>query len=412
MATEKKKRTKRHQAKQPVFNRVATVKENRAASITVNKSAKRYDFGKGNKLPNELLNAVSSSVTASSCRNKNHEFIEAKGFQDKSIASLIVNPKQTANDLHAEFADTIGCFDAVAACVKYNGLGVPYYLYSLPFECTRKTTDGQYYVNADLENGKDVKGDRVYYQEFNRTESPQSRLARVNQQIKDYGYQTGDIVYIFAKKAGQREYPIPSAWAGMEDIESDAALSRLDWRNVKKGFRPDAILTTIGNIDDETEDENGKTERDHFDKALGEFMGEDAAPIFEMNVGNPDEVPKLETFSQEKVLNSTTEATNRVGKKVCRAMGVPDVLVPGFAVPGQLGNKDEILTLLKMFNVTIGRKQRLSTRVFETVWPQFNWTVEPLSILEDLPQWLIDTMTTNEKRNIGGLPPLETTETE
>ena len=375
---------------------------NRAASITHNKSAKRFDYGISNHLPNELLKAIEASVTASSCRNRKHEFIEGKGVKDRAIASLKLNPKQTSDDLIAELSDIVGVFDGVSLCVKYNAVGDPYYLYALPFESTRKTDDGQFYVNDDLQSGKDNKANRIYYDEFDRYELPSSRLERVRVQIAEYGYQTGDIIYLFAKKAGQKEYPIPGAWAGMEEIESDAALGKLDWRNVKKGFRPDAILTTIGEIDDDEEDEAGRTEQWYFDQNIKSFTGEDAAPIMHINVNSADQRPQLDVFNQEKLLNATTEAADRIGKRVCRSMDVPHVLIPGFAQQGQLGNTQEMLTSLKLFQNSVGRKQRIVSRALEQVFPQFDWAIEPLVIIEELPQWLLDVLTPEEKRQLGG----------
>ena len=147
-----------------------------------------FNYGQDNLLPNELLKAVEASVTASSCRGKKHEFIEGKGLKDRSIASLKLNPKQTSDDLVAELADIVGVFEGVPLNVKYNAAGEPYYIYVLPFECTRKADDGQFYINNDLSSGKDQKKDRIYYDEFDRYETPSSRLARVRQQIQDYGY--------------------------------------------------------------------------------------------------------------------------------------------------------------------------------------------------------------------------------
>lgn len=387
-----------------VANRIAPT-YNRVAKITHNKSKKAFNYGENNTLPNELLKAIEASVTASSCRNRKHEFIEGKGVKDRTIASLKLNPKQTTDDLISELADIVGVFDGVPLCVKYNASGEPYYVYSLPFENIRKTDDGQFYVNEQLSEGKDDKKNRIYYEEYDRYETNESRLRRVKAQIEEYGYQTGDIIYLFAKKAGQKEYPIPGAYAGMEEIEADAALGRLDWRNVKKGFRPDAILTTIGEIDDEEEDESGHTEQWYFDQNMKSFTGEDAAPIMHINVNSADQRPQLDVFSQEKLLNATTEAADRIGKRVCRTMDVPDVLVPGFARQGQLGNVQEILTILKLFQNSVNRKQRLISRALEQVFPQLDWTIEPLVIIEELPQWLLDVLGEDEKRQLGGYEP-------
>lgn len=375
---------------------------NKSASITHNKGKGIYNYGKDNLLPNQLLTAISASVTASSCRNRRSEFIEGKGLRDEGMSSIKINPKQTSDDLITELSDIVGVFKGVALNVKYNAIGEPFYVYALAFENVRKTDDGQYYVNVDLEEGKDQKKNRIYYDEYDKYESVDSRLRRVREQIKDYGYQTGDIIYLFAKKAGQKHYPIPGTVAGMEEIEADAALGRLDWRNVKKGFRPDAILTTIGEIDDDDKDEAGKTDQDYFDEDIRQFTGEDASPIMHINVDKADQRPQLDTFSQEKLLNSTTEAVDRIGKRVCRASDVPHILIPGFAQQGQLGNVQEMLTTLKLFQNSVNKDQRLISRALEQVFPVLDWTIEPLTIIEELPDWLLAVLDEDEKRALGG----------
>ena len=373
-ATKQKHRTRSTKALKPTFNRVAV--------ITENKSQKRFDYGKGNTLPNTLLKGIEASITATACRGKKQEFIEGNGIKDQDVALMVVNPDQTGDDLITELSDVVGVFDGLVLVVKFNAEGVRKYVYNLPFELVRKTTGDQYYYNEGLAKGKDVKKERVYYKEYDPTETPQSRLKRIGEQIEEYGFQTGDIIYSYNKKAGQKEYPVPTAWSGMEEIEADAALGFMDWRNVKKGFRPDAILTTVGTLDNETEDEFGKTEQDYFDKDLEAFTGEDAAPIMHINVDSVEEAPKLETFNQEKVLNSTTEAADRIGRRVCRAMEVPEVLVPGFAKTGQLGNVQEMENTLKMFQRTIGRKQRMITRALSRVYPTLDWTIEQLELIK------------------------------
>lgn len=387
-------------------------KYNRVAVITHNKTQKRYDYGVNNLLPNELLKGIESSVTATACRFRKSEFIEGNGLADTTIASLKINPTQTADGLVMECADVAGIFDGLAITVKYNVMGEPAHVYAMPFECVRKMDDGNFYYNPDLAKGKDEKKNRVVYHPYNPAESPIDRLARMNAQIAEHGEQIGDILYVYGKRAGQKDYPVPSAWAGMEEIEADAALGRLDWRNVKKGFRPDVILTTVGRIDDETEDEFGKTERDYFNDAMMKFTGENAAPIFHNEVDNADQKPQVDTFDQEKLLNSTTEAADRIGRRVCRAMQVPDVLISGFAKQGQLGNVQEMINTLAMFQQTIGRTQRMITRALEAVFPTLDWTIEPLTLINEIPDYVLEVMTAEEKRALGGLAVMEEQATE
>lgn len=383
------------------YNRVATIKHN--------KTQKRYDYGLNNLLPNELLKGIESSVTASACRFKKSEFIEGNGLVDRSIASMKINPTQTADGLVMEVADVAGIFDGFALGIKYNVLGEPAHVYSMPFELFRKMDDGLLYFNPQLAEGKDDKKKRIIYHPFDPKESPSERLQRVSAQIAEHGEQIGDVLYVFGKRAGQSEYPVPSAWAGMEDIEADAAISRLDWRNVKKGFRPDVILTTVGEIDRVNKDARGYTDQDYFDKEIEAFTGEDAAPVFHISVSNPEQKPQVDTFGQEKLLNSTTEAADRIGRRVCRAMQVPDVLVSGFARTGQLGNVQEMANTLLLFQQTVGRTQRMVTRALEAVFPTLTWDIEPLQLINEIPDYVLEVMTVEEKRALGGLEMIEDT---
>jgi len=385
---------------------------NRVAEVIHNKSANRYNYGKNNLLPNELLTAIEAGVTASACRQKKSTFIAGKGLADVSISSMMVNSDQTANHLISELSDYAGVFRGIALKVIYNILGEPYRVTALEFECVRATDDGRFYYNEKLNDRKDVKADRIYMDVFNRHESPSSRLRRVRGQIDEYGRQVGDIIYHFEKKAGQKIYPKPVAWAGMEEIEADAALGRLDWRNVKRGFRPDVILTTIGEYDDEHEDEAGKTEQDYFDASIDQFCGEDATPILNIRVDKKEQAPEVFAFDSEKLLNSTTEAADRVARRVCRAMEVPDILIPGLARQGQLGNTQELLHTMKLFALTSLDYQRLIAQALEMVWPQFDWTIEPLELIEEIPDWLIDKLTDDEVRALKGYKPLQQQPTE
>jgi len=242
---------------------------------------------------------------------------------------------------------------------------------------------------------------------FDSHETSNSRLRRITEQIEEYGYQIGDIVYHFEQKAGQKIYPKPVAWAAMEEIESDAALGRLDWRNVKKGFRPDAILTTVGKLDNTEEDESGRTEQDYFDEELEQFSGENATSLLNIQVGKLEEAPTLITFDSEKLLNATTQAVDRVGRRVCRGMEVPTILIPGFAQSGQLGNTQELLNTMKLFGLISLDIQRLVSEAFEMVFPLLDWAIEPLELIEDTPDWLVAKLTADEIRELGGYSPID-----
>jgi hypothetical protein len=226
---------KRSWAVTPTFNRAAHIREN--------KGQKRYDYGTDNLLPNQLLKAIEASVTATACRFKKSEFIEGDGVAHDGVSSMRVNPSQTADGLISEVADYCGIFDGFAMAVKFNPLGEPSAVYALTFEKVRRNTDGTFYLAPDLNNGRDDKSKRVYYEPFNPREEAGARMARVRQQVEDYGEQTGDIIYVYGRRAGMEFYPVPAAWAGMEEIEADAALVEIAVMRMVDGMgaSPDVI---------------------------------------------------------------------------------------------------------------------------------------------------------------------------
>jgi hypothetical protein len=93
-------------------------------------------------------------------------------------------------------------------------------------------------------------------------------------------------------------------------------------------------------------------------------------------------------------------------------MQVPDVLISGFAKQGQLGNVQEMINTLAMFQQTIGRTQRMITRALEAVFPTLDWTIEPLTLINEIPDYVLEVMTAEEKRALGGLAVMEEQATE
>jgi hypothetical protein len=131
--------------------------------------------------------------------------------------------------------------------------------------------------------------------------------------------------------------------------------------------------------------------------------------VFHIAVSKIEQKPQVDTFNQEKLLNSTTEAANRIGRRVCRAMQVPDILIAGFATAGQLGNVQEMVNTIAMFQQTVGRMQRLISRALGDIFPTLDWTIEPLQLIKEIPPYISEVMTTDEKQALSGLAKIEET---
>ncbi len=197
-------------------------------------------------------------------------------------------------------------------------------------------------------------------------------------EMAKYGRQLGDILQVMEKGAGylKDKYPIPAYYSGIDDIISDASLSRLEKRNLKKGWRANVIIGMPGELDDENVDENGKTDQDHFDSTVNNFTGEDAASVMVIWGRVPDGKPDVNIISLADILDATDKSTDRLTRKVCRLMEVPPVLI-GMTTPGQLGNTQEIINLIKLFNLMVLKAQNRITRALSMIFPGIDWTINP-----------------------------------
>jgi hypothetical protein len=205
-------------------------------------------------------------------------------------------------------------------------------------------------------------------------------LKRIDKQIKDYGEQFGDIVYYFRKGLGlyQDVYSVPSYYSGIDDIESDAGISRLEKRNVNKGWKTPIIIST-GPIDKDVKDDNGMTEYDKFEAVIEKF-GSNTAPVALHLEGATNEAkPEVKTIPIADIMDQTEKATERVGRKVCRHMGVPPILV-GFSTAGQLGNTQELKNTMELFALTVVDAQNLIKEALKLVFPDKDWSITPLTI--------------------------------
>lgn len=349
-----------------------------------------YKFGETDDLPNSILREVNSSGTARECIDKISIFTFGGGFADATIASSMANANQTFNTLLQVTALNQSYLEAVSLRVLMNNAGEASRAYLVPTQTLRRWGTSRFQYNPLMgEYNRDRREDR-YLQEYDPTEPPAARRERMYEQISKYGEQLGDIVYAFNEGMGEHYdiYPVPKFYSGIEDIKSDAGISRLELRNIKKGWRANVIIST-GPMDDETEDEKGKTQKARFDENIKKFQGEEGASVLHLDGAVNEQKPDVKILDVAELLDQTDKATDRVGRKVCRHMGVPPILV-GFATPGQLGANQEIINTMALFQISVFKRQQMIREAFATVWPTRNWEIKQ----SDLWSYLMKSETT------------------
>lgn len=339
-----------------------------------------YKFGPRDSFINEVIDIVNESGTASSCVETISRFTAGNGLVNSALAQSKANPQQTNNSAIADLSLNEAYSKCVCFRVLYDNSGEPARYYPVPIQNIRRRGKITFLYNDLIGYRGWVSADNRWVQRFDPDESPQNRVRRVNLQIENYGEQVGDIVYYFRKGIGLHRdiYPMPGYFAGIPDIESDAGISILERRNIKRGWKTPVIIST-GPIDKEVKDGDGKTQFDRFTDTIKKFAVEDAAVALHLEGATNEAKPDVKTLSIADVLDSTDKATDRVGRKVCRHFGVPPVLV-GFSTAGQLGNNQELKNTMDLFRLTVVERQNLIKEALTLVFPNQDWSISPLNL--------------------------------
>lgn len=342
--------------------------------ILEERSSELISYGVDNQLPKEVMEGIAASGTAAECISLISEFIEADGFSDENFKKQVANPKQNWGDLLSEMAGDLAMFEGTYINVQYNAQGEPQNFYILPFDEIRRGQDGFFYrkvVTAKDQQGWADKSlnKATKYPCYQPSQDKTEVLAMVAQQMKDNDQkQLGSIHFIYRKKVYPKHYPIGDFYSGWEDIETDAALQRLERRNVKKGFKADVIISTLGEIDDKEEDDDGKTDYDYFKENLKKFTGEEGSSILHLFGKTGDTLPSVTPFPLKDLLNGIDLARKRVAKVVCRHFKCPPILILGEENYGW-GDTKALVNSMKLFNKRILRYQNMITDGIQKLFP-------------------------------------------
>jgi hypothetical protein len=377
-----------------IFNRIPFIREN--------KGTKEYD----NKFQNELMRAVLNSGTAINCVNKRGAYIFGEGFVNELGNA---NQKQSFNKLLSELGKNVAVFKTVSLLVKVGIDGMPNSIKLIPTQKIKVKSDGSFMYNPTLYTDNfDLRYDEDY-PAYSPYESPLERKQIVAAQMKLHKRQLGFIYYAFEKGIGSDYYAIPQAYSGLEDILTDHELSAYELENLQNGFLPSAILTLIGTLDNVQKDAvTGLTEAETMQKNLKQFTStEDGrSKLLVMAAETKDQIPNLQQLDVGKVLEGMEKITDRVGRKVCRLFDVPPVLV-GFEDASILGSNQTFKNALTILQHSVTKDQELIIESLNEIFPEKNFEIKPLTLIDYIPQEVLAVLTRAELRALGGYQPDE-----
>jgi hypothetical protein len=388
--------------------KIARAAQNAVAVILKNQANQRYFYGELDNLPNTIIATVDNSGTATACIGRLEQFIKADGFQQEGLDDVKVNARQTLAGVLDEVTTNVAYLEGFALRLVFNGGGQIAKIYNVDVKTLRRIRDGFEYNPLNGEVGKS-ENETKFFPEFDPERDPKERLRLIAKQVKTYGEQLGEILYVFRKGLGRYYdvYPVPRYYASIEDLVSDGKISRLDLRNISQGFRTPVVIST-GPIDDQNKDEDGYTAQDYFDAALEEFTGENASPILHLK-GNTEEFkPTVTTINVAEILDQTDRASDRIAKRVARVMEVPDVLI-GIAKEGQLGNVQEVKNQMALFALSVYKKQDLIKQAFDLLKPYYgiaglnettDFTLTTLKPFDFVPDAVIANLTPAEQKEL------------
>lgn len=396
-------------AKAAVFNystpsaRVAV-----GAAETEKKEGKPVKWGDKDDLPHHYLRLIAASGTANSCLHILETFIAADGFRDKAAAAFEVNEYQTADSFLQDVAGDVAALNGLALRVRYAEGEV--LIENLALECVRKLDNGEFLFNPTMGQEKYDKNKNEILPGYSNLEA----LKQAATEDAEGMAEKGQIYYYYFKTKGAYEYPKPiyATTGGLADIENDAEISLYDLDEVKSGFRLNAIMTAIGNYDDVQDNEGNLIENPdlaNLKEQLGSFTErkdttEARKKILLLTAETAELVPKLEPFNNSKSLELLDAVTMRIANKVCRHMITPPPLA-GIQVAGQLGQTQEIVNMIQLFQMRILKFQNMIQRVMEELYPSTeskvtSWEISTLNPLQFIPDYVIGLLDDTQKKTL------------
>lgn len=393
-----------------VKRKIEGMAKNAIAIILRNRANNRFLYGEFDNLPNTIIAAIDNSGTATACANKIAQFIQADGFISEGMDNIKANKKQSLLNLLGDQAQNTAYLKGYALRLIFNVDGKIAKIYNVDVK-TLRLVDDQFEYNPLMgEVGKDERETRII-PEFDIDCDPVLRRQIIAKQIKDYGEQVGEILYIFKKGMGRYydKYPIPDFYSSIEDIISDGKISQLDLRNITQGFRTPVVIST-GPIDDQNEDEEGNTAQDYFDEALESFTGEDASSILHLKGSTDEFKPTVTIIPLAEILDQTEKTSERIAKRVARNMGVPSVLI-GISTEGKLGDVQELKNQMSLFSMSIYRMQAMIKEGYDQIRPllalqgmelvqDIDFTISTLRPFDFIPDAVIANLSIEEQREM------------
>ncbi len=328
------------------------------------------DFGSNNLYPQLLIELYNNSAMHHTAIEAIVDGVVGEGF--KQFGDEFVNSEnETIDEIFEKIARDYELFGGYALNVIWSRDGENIAeMYHLPFNNVRSGLMNedekveQYWYCSDWMQYRKHKP--VSYKAFSATDNE--------------GDNASQIYYFSDYTVGQYYYPLPSYVGAINDIDTDARISRFHANNLKNGLAPSMMLTFRNGIP--TPDEQDEIWKD-IEKT---FAGEENAGQFFLNFSEPGREPTVEAIENANDDYYVTLET-RITSRILTAHRITSPLLLGIKdASGFSSNAEEINTAYNHFMGTVIRPdQKKLVRSFNKLINMTGKTIkleiEPAQIL-------------------------------
>lgn len=348
------------------------------------------DFGSNNLYPDLLIELFNNSAMHHTSIEAKVDAVTGEGF--RYFGDEIINSKgETMDEVFEKVATDYVLFGGYSLNVIWSRDGSTIAeCYHLPFNNVRSGVMNEdedvdhYYYSTNWAQFRKYKP--VAYKSYSPTDNK--------------GDDANQIYYCFDYTVGNFYYPLPSYVGAINDIDTDARVSRFHRSNLQQGLAPSMMLTFKNGIP--TADEQANIWRD----IERTFAGEDNAGKFFVNFSEPGREPDLQAIENANDDYYITLST-RLSQSILTSHRISSPLLLGIKdAAGFSNNADEITVAYNHFMGTvIVPMQKKLVKSFSKIINMTGRTVkleiEPAEILytvnvEGAPQ---DIITPNETQD-------------
>ena len=376
--------------------------------------------GGNNDFPQQLLQNVYNSPIGSAALDVWHEFTNGDGFVDKEVGLMPVNRKQTLEDLNSKLSADLSSMFGLAIIVTYNMKGEKTGFHHLPFEGTRLgelndfgVTDKIYYNPYYGTKDYDKKYTKWFYS-YNPDQQAVIEQITLHNQLRsegkvDFPY-PGQVFWFSIERPLARVYPQPFYYSAIDWFQVDAEVQLFHNRNIKNNFLLSGVMNVFGDPDQPAgkKDDKGNpmsTVGEEFEKDMQSFQGaQNAGGMLVQWIRRAEEQTTISPFPNNTNHDLFVTLQNLVTDQIAIGTKVPRVLL-GIGEGGKLGDTQEIINAIRVMQGRTKRLRNTLESIYSKIMMNFNgvtsetdFTIKNINPVNVLPDWVINTLTDNEKR--------------